>query len=50
MLLSNTLFRPGGSAVVLSNHPADRRRAKMRLLHTVRVCNVRAPCVSPPSD
>lgn len=37
MLLQNTLFRVGGSAVLLSNRPVDGFRAKYRLLHTVRV-------------
>lgn len=37
MLLQNTLFRVGGSAVLLSNKPIDGFRAKYKLLHTVRV-------------
>ncbi|KAJ9551724.1 hypothetical protein OSB04_015769 [Centaurea solstitialis] len=36
MLIPNCLFRCGGSAVLLSNRPADRRRAKYKLLHVVR--------------
>lgn len=36
MLLPNCLFRMGGAAVLLSNKPADRRRAKYKLLHIVR--------------
>ncbi|XP_042052234.1 3-ketoacyl-CoA synthase 2-like [Salvia splendens] len=36
MLLSNCIFRMGGAAVLLSNRPSDRRRAKYQLLHTVR--------------
>eukprot|EP00475_Leptophrys_vorax_P014317 TRINITY_DN2070_c0_g1_i2.p1 TRINITY_DN2070_c0_g1~~TRINITY_DN2070_c0_g1_i2.p1 ORF type:complete len:559 (-),score=161.93 TRINITY_DN2070_c0_g1_i2:157-1833(-) len=36
MLVTNTLFREGGAAVVLSNHPADKKARKFRLLHTVR--------------
>ncbi|WOK98521.1 hypothetical protein Cni_G07233 [Canna indica] len=36
MLITNCLFRLGGSAVLLSNRPADRRRAKYRLAHVVR--------------
>ncbi|KAI4316819.1 hypothetical protein L6164_024760 [Bauhinia variegata] len=36
MLIPNCLFRVGGSAVLLSNKSADRRRAKYRLLHIVR--------------
>jgi 3-ketoacyl-CoA synthase len=36
MLVSNTLFRMGGAAVLLSNRAADRRRAKYQLVHTVR--------------
>ena len=36
MLLSNCLFRCGAAALLLSNRPADARRARFRLLHTVR--------------
>ncbi|XP_038886386.1 3-ketoacyl-CoA synthase 4-like [Benincasa hispida] len=36
MLIPNCLFRVGGSAVLLSNKAADRRRAKYRLIHIVR--------------
>ncbi|CAN6288484.1 unnamed protein product [Urochloa humidicola] len=36
MLLSNCIFRMGGSAVLLSNRRADAGRAKYQLLHTVR--------------
>lgn len=36
MLIPNCLFRVGGSAVLLSNKPRDRSRAKYRLVHTVR--------------
>jgi len=36
MLLSNCLFRCGASAILLSNKPSDKRRARFRLLHTVR--------------
>ena len=36
MLVTNTLFRMGGAAVLLSNRAADRGRAKYRLVHTVR--------------
>ncbi|MQL87390.1 hypothetical protein Taro_019932, partial [Colocasia esculenta] len=36
MLIPNCLFRVGGAAVLLSNHRADRRRAKYRLVHVVR--------------
>ncbi|OEL38245.1 3-ketoacyl-CoA synthase 11 [Dichanthelium oligosanthes] len=36
MLVTNTLFRMGGAAVLLSNRRADRRRAKYQLVHTVR--------------
>ena len=36
MLLTNTLFRLGGAAVLLSNRLCDRPRAKYALLHTVR--------------
>ncbi|XP_072971177.1 3-ketoacyl-CoA synthase 11-like [Typha angustifolia] len=37
MLVSNSLFRMGGAAILLSNRRADRRRAKYRLIHTVRI-------------
>jgi 3-ketoacyl-CoA synthase len=37
MLLQNTLFRSGGSAVLLSNKPIDAFRAKYKLLHSIRV-------------
>jgi 3-ketoacyl-CoA synthase len=36
MLVTNTLFRMGGAAVLLSNRGSDRRRAKYQLVHTVR--------------
>jgi predicted naringenin-chalcone synthase len=36
-LIQNTLFRCGGSAMVLSNSWSDGRRAWYKLLHTVRV-------------
>ncbi|KAL9659317.1 hypothetical protein QQ045_024122 [Rhodiola kirilowii] len=36
MLVSNCLFRMGGAAILLSNKPADRRRSKYQLIHTVR--------------
>ncbi|KAJ8763527.1 hypothetical protein K2173_002410 [Erythroxylum novogranatense] len=36
MLIPNCLFRVGGSAVLLSNKPKDRRRAKYKLVHVVR--------------
>ncbi|KAG4934464.1 3-ketoacyl-CoA synthase 4 [Glycine soja] len=36
MLIPNCLFRVGCSALLLSNKPADRRRAKYRLVHVVR--------------
>lgn len=36
MLVTNTLFRMGGAAVLLSNRRAERRRAKYQLMHTVR--------------
>jgi 3-ketoacyl-CoA synthase len=34
-LVSNCLFRMGGTAVLLSNQRSDRRRAKYELVHTV---------------
>jgi 3-ketoacyl-CoA synthase len=37
MLVQNTLFRVGGSAVLLSSRPRDSLRAKFKLLHTIRV-------------
>ncbi len=33
---ARSLFRLGGAAALLSNHPADRRIAKYRLDHLVR--------------
>merc|ERR1719453_1180885 len=36
MLLSNCLFRCGAAALLLSNRPRDRSRARFQLLHTVR--------------
>ncbi|PWA88564.1 3-ketoacyl-CoA synthase 17 [Artemisia annua] len=36
MLIPNCLFRVGGAAVLLSNKSVDKRRAKYKLLHTVR--------------
>ncbi|CAH9086969.1 unnamed protein product [Cuscuta epithymum] len=36
MLLPNCLFRMGGAAILLSNKTRDSRRAKYRLVHTVR--------------
>jgi 3-oxoacyl-[acyl-carrier-protein] synthase III len=37
MLIPNTLFRMGCAAVVLTNRPAARRRAKYELRHITRV-------------
>eukprot|EP00727_Mastigamoeba_balamuthi_P014177 m51a1_g9382 putative fatty acid elongase 3-ketoacyl- synthase (1146) ;mRNA; r:220687-225631 len=37
MLITNTLFRIGGAAVLLSNKPSDRKRALAKLVTTVRV-------------
>ncbi|GFP86063.1 3-ketoacyl-coa synthase 17 [Phtheirospermum japonicum] len=36
MLVSNCIFRMGGAAILLSNKPTDRKRAKYQLIHTVR--------------
>ncbi|EOA32440.1 hypothetical protein CARUB_v10015715mg [Capsella rubella] len=36
MLVANCLFRVGGAAILLSNKSGDQRRAKYKLLHTVR--------------
>ncbi len=36
MLITNCIFRLGGVALLLSNHPADRFRAKYKLKHMVR--------------
>ncbi|XP_028771991.1 3-ketoacyl-CoA synthase 2-like [Neltuma alba] len=36
MLLINCLFRMGGSASLLSNHPLDRHRSKYQIIHTLR--------------
>lgn len=40
MLISNTLFRMGGAAILLSNKWKDSFKAKYRLECTVRVCKV----------
>ncbi|XP_072979668.1 probable 3-ketoacyl-CoA synthase 20 [Typha angustifolia] len=37
MLVTNSLFRMGGAAILLSNRRSDRHRAKYRLIHTVRI-------------
>lgn len=36
MLITNCIFRLGAVALMLSNHPADRRMAKYKLTHMVR--------------
>ncbi|KAI9082258.1 hypothetical protein K1719_035681 [Acacia pycnantha] len=36
LLLINCLFRMGGSASLLSNHPSDRHRSKYQIIHTLR--------------
>ncbi|CAI0559319.1 unnamed protein product [Linum tenue] len=36
MLVTNCLFRVGASAVLLTNRPSDRRRAKYQLCHVLR--------------
>ncbi|KAI9109072.1 hypothetical protein K1719_020027 [Acacia pycnantha] len=36
MLAANCLFRMGGSASLLSNHPSDRHRSKYQIIHTLR--------------
>lgn len=36
MMMSNCLFRVGGTALLMSNKPSDAGRAKMKLLHSVR--------------
>ena len=36
MSIPNHLFKVGGAAILLSNKPKDRRKAKYRLMHTVR--------------
>ena len=36
MMITNCIFRLGGVAYLLSNHPSDARRAKYRLQHVVR--------------
>ncbi|CAK7357036.1 unnamed protein product [Dovyalis caffra] len=36
MLVTNTIFRMGGAAILLSNKKQDRRRAKYKLQHLVR--------------
>ena len=37
MMVSNTIFRMGGAAMLLSNRPKDYFRARYRLLHTIRI-------------
>lgn len=37
MLISNTLFRVGGAAILLTNKLSDRQRCKYELEHVVRV-------------
>ncbi|KAF7081689.1 hypothetical protein CFC21_085604 [Triticum aestivum] len=36
MLVTNTLFRVGGAAILLTNRAGDRARSKYQLIHTVR--------------
>ena len=36
MLITNCIFRLGGVALMLSNHPADMKMAKYKLKHMVR--------------
>ncbi|KAL2469364.1 3-ketoacyl-CoA synthase 4 [Forsythia ovata] len=36
MLIPNCLFRVGGAAMLLSNKPSDKKRAKFKLVHVVR--------------
>ncbi|KAI9082264.1 hypothetical protein K1719_019968 [Acacia pycnantha] len=36
MLAVNCLFRMGGSASLLSNHPSDRHHSKYQIIHTLR--------------
>ena len=36
MLITNCIFRLGAVALMLSNHPADRKMAKYKLQHMVR--------------
>ncbi|KAF0912928.1 hypothetical protein E2562_019496 [Oryza meyeriana var. granulata] len=55
MLVTNTLFRMGGAAVLLSNRSAERRRAKYQLMHTVRThrggaCDRSYACVTQEED
>jgi 3-ketoacyl-CoA synthase len=38
MLVTNTIFRVGGAAVLLSNRQSDARRAKYELRHIERTC------------
>ncbi|GLJ43760.1 hypothetical protein SUGI_0911010 [Cryptomeria japonica] len=53
-MLTNSLFRAGGAALLLSNKPQDAARAKLRLLHSIRT-NVAAAneaygCISVTED
>uniref|UniRef100_A0A0D9VPV6 3-ketoacyl-CoA synthase n=1 Tax=Leersia perrieri TaxID=77586 RepID=A0A0D9VPV6_9ORYZ len=55
MLVTNTLFRMGGAAVLLSNRHAERSRAKYQLMHTVRThrggaCDRSYGCVTQEED
>lgn len=54
MLVSNSLFRMGASAILLSNRRSDRRRSKYQLLHSIRTHTGSSPrsysCVSLQED
>ncbi|KAK8959018.1 3-ketoacyl-CoA synthase 11 [Platanthera guangdongensis] len=54
MLVSNSLFRMGAAAILLSNRRSDRRRSKYQLIHSVRTHTGASPrsysCVSQEED
>lgn len=54
MLVSNSLFRMGAAAILLSNRRSDRRRSKYQLIHSVRTHTGSSPrsysCVSQEED
>ena len=53
MLITNCIFRLGGVALMLSNHPADMKMAKYKLKHMVRThmgsSDEAYKCATPPA-